>query len=905
LANYRAVWAVFPRVGKVFSVISHNDLQSLINDIDKILPRASSHFARSKVGDVEVHYQLFEKIRNYLVFLQEQPQESAANLAIVAERPETATTIASKVLDAIDLHLEKWLVPFHTELEQLRGQKESLQSEVRDLELKRGQIITDLVKVFVEQCSDRLHQEIANTWKNLEQEFFDADNLEISDESTIARHQKLVQLQAESDRLLMALDSSFRTVFAILERDLQGYHRSLSRGLEKIDRLGEQGEIKLTEKIQRLHQLVDNSFVDRPVKGENIRSASDTIDNLADDVANLPEDLLEEMTREHLPTNGKERDLSLKAFEPNISEASQFIPQEFEQAIDSLLKEIKTENSHLTNFPPPIIEEVNFRHLAIEAAEDVHTIIEIPETSTIGELSEVDTEPQTNKDSSLVESEPVQKIESLSDLIEGTGKIQQIAIEKVWYLGIDVGTIGLSGVLLSAKFKNGALDSIDEFPLYWSAVSRQKEFKSSFYLSPKAYEEATWKQEDVSGKSPTEFQEVDETNSQTAIVLDDLKSYLNLAIPEYYQSDRQEPTSLVENERQLPSLSWLQQAIESLFSTLTPSSAQTVSGLRIGAIALSQEALQQALSSLKGIIVSCPAFDGENYRLNISKAILETQIVPTPSQIFFVEDSIASLLAKLPIEQLIDREHGDRHWAVPNAFSFSAESPEKMSVLIINSGATKTELALVDLPKDFKNLNRHDFIIRSFAYGGNDLDRDIFYQSIYPQWLSQLNQSLPNLDLDLPKPGEPDLQKRAYANLRLQNYPLGRSFIEAAKLVKLILQQQDEFSSFLGNKQWFVKRHDLDLNVIRPFVEHINQEIDILLGDTGKLERSIARIVCSGGTTLAIWRILSNWLQRKFPNAQLIHDGDENSGNKVASGLVRLSLFDNLLEQSVYQKKSE
>lgn len=886
-------------------MISHNDLQSLINDIDKILPRASSHFARSKVGDVEVHYQLFEKIRNYLVFLQEQPQESAANLAIVAERPETATTIASKVLDAIDLHLEKWLVPFHTELEQLRGQKESLQSEVRDLELKRGQIITDLVKVFVEQCSDRLHQEIANTWKNLEQEFFDADNLEISDESTIARHQKLVQLQAESDRLLMALDSSFRTVFAILERDLQGYHRSLSRGLEKIDRLGEQGEIKLTEKIQRLHQLVDNSFVDRPVKGENIRSASDTIDNLADDVANLPEDLLEEMTREHLPTNGKERDLSLKAFEPNISEASQFIPQEFEQAIDSLLKEIKTENSHLTNFPPPIIEEVNFRHLAIEAAEDVHTIIEIPETSTIGELSEVDTEPQTNKDSSLVESEPVQKIESLSDLIEGTGKIQQIAIEKVWYLGIDVGTIGLSGVLLSAKFKNGALDSIDEFPLYWSAVSRQKEFKSSFYLSPKAYEEATWKQEDVSGKSPTEFQEVDETNSQTAIVLDDLKSYLNLAIPEYYQSDRQEPTSLVENERQLPSLSWLQQAIESLFSTLTPSSAQTVSGLRIGAIALSQEALQQALSSLKGIIVSCPAFDGENYRLNISKAILETQIVPTPSQIFFVEDSIASLLAKLPIEQLIDREHGDRHWAVPNAFSFSAESPEKMSVLIINSGATKTELALVDLPKDFKNLNRHDFIIRSFAYGGNDLDRDIFYQSIYPQWLSQLNQSLPNLDLDLPKPGEPDLQKRAYANLRLQNYPLGRSFIEAAKLVKLILQQQDEFSSFLGNKQWFVKRHDLDLNVIRPFVEHINQEIDILLGDTGKLERSIARIVCSGGTTLAIWRILSNWLQRKFPNAQLIHDGDENSGNKVASGLVRLSLFDNLLEQSVYQKKSE
>jgi hypothetical protein len=221
--------------------------------------------------------------------------------------------------------------------------------------------------------------------------------------------------------------------------------------------------------------------------------------------------------------------------------------------------------------------------------------------------------------------------------------------------------------------------------------------------------------------------------------------------------------------------------------------------------------------------------------------------------------------------------------------------------LAIHAGAIATELALIDIPRDYQDyqkLTHRDFQLQNVAYGGNAIDQDILVQLLYPQWLSQLNPSIPKLDEDSPDPGEPDLQKRENLKLRLQSHPIGRSFLEAAKLTQKILQQQEEFSAQLGNCAWGVKRQDFAQKVVLPYLGKLEEAIDSLLEATGKSPENIRQVICSGGTTLAVWEYLSPWLTEKLPDATLIGNADEeNTENQIAMGLACLPLFPLILKR--------
>jgi hypothetical protein len=69
------------------------------------------------------------------------------------------------------------------------------------------------------------------------------------------------------------------------------------------------------------------------------------------------------------------------------------------------------------------------------------------------------------------------------------------------------------------------------------------------------------------------------------------------------------------------------------------------------------------------------------------------------------------------------------------------------------------------------------------------------------------------------------------------------------------------------------------------------------LARTGKSKTAIAQVICSGGTTLAVWHSLTNWLTEKLPNATLIQSTDEDTGNQVATGLACLPIFPLIFEQ--------
>jgi hypothetical protein len=59
--------------------------------------------------------------------------------------------------------------------------------------------------------------------------------------------------------------------------------------------------------------------------------------------------------------------------------------------------------------------------------------------------------------------------------------------------------------------------------------------------------------------------------------------------------------------------------------------------------------------------------------------------------------------------------------------------------------------------------------------------------------------------------------------------PLKKSLLAAARLTKLILQEESEFTSSLAGHTWTVSRTDLNKKVIIPYLDNLRQKINDLL----------------------------------------------------------------------------
>ena len=462
----------------------------------------------------------------------------------------------------------------------------------------------------------------------------------------------------------------------------------------------------------------------------------------------------------------------------------------------------------------------------------------------------------------------------------------QINNNDTWYLGIDFGTISLAAVLLNSKLGR-------QYPIYWSFLNQQGSEESSFLLPTMAYCAPSGQLESnqeklftstttlplVIGTAASKL-----TKEKEGIFLEKFKPYLNIAIPYYSSKQHQWEPQLQSSGEQLISLYSIQQALQALFATLASIDSPVDSDLTIGATDLSEESLKVALANLQGVILNFPEGWSDAYQFNLREALLHSKLVEHPAQIFFIEEAIASLLGNLLINE-----------NQPKSLQSS------VTTLVINAGATTTELALVNLPNNPQKLTYTDFTLHSFAYGGDDLEEDILYQLIYPQWMSQFNLSLAGFEIDIPRPGEPDSDKRNRASLHLQSSNIGRSLLDTAKLVKLILQKRQEFTSQLGNQQWRVKRQDLEVKVIGPFLEHFNHQLNLLLSKTDISEQMIAQVVCSGEVMSTVGGMLFHWLRQKLPNATLIQQQEDEKTSRVAIGLASVPLFPSVLNQFRHQ----
>lgn len=473
---------------------------------------------------------------------------------------------------------------------------------------------------------------------------------------------------------------------------------------------------------------------------------------------------------------------------------------------------------------------------------------------------------------------------------------------KVWYLGIDVGTTGISAVLLNRV-------TCELFPIYWmeptepnhgldpartfrlpavvmlSADGASRETSTPQGLYPQLSLSATV------AIAPSMTTEAD-PDDDSAFLLHDFKPLLKTGIPHYSPETSCWEPVLQWSDQEEVALSAIYQALRSLLSTLNPN--VVAAGDRVphcGAVGLEEANVQHALQHLAGVVLGYPAHWPDTYSFNLREAVLGAKLVPSADYILLVDDAIATLLSGL-------RSADGRDLVLPTELT---HKPHLLNTglqgmtLVINSGAIATDLALVTLPDDLQTLTYPDFHVRHLSYGGNALDQDILCQLLYRTW----NESAPGSgqpspapgdrvadpwlalqfeSLLLPQTGDPDGECRARFHQRLMSSSVGQNLLEASRYLKLTLQQQDRCSLTIGDRALLITRLDLGSRVFLPFIQRLNRELNALLMEMGTTAAEVNQVICTGGT--ASLGAIARWLGQKLPNATIIQD--TYTGNRAA-----------------------
>ncbi|MBP0016673.1 MAG: hypothetical protein J7647_03850 [Cyanobacteria bacterium SBLK] len=246
-------------------MISYNDIQALIAEIDRVLPDRSERVETSPESPTEdngikenAQQAVLEKVRWYLLDLRNQIEIEPGEPSSVQGGQQTAIAIASAVMSQLNLHRQDWLQPLHGEIADLRRQRESLLAEIRALEGRHLQLMSDFLQILLGRCSKALQQELSLTLEKFETQLWQLQDARMEKIAStplqqLDRLQKLRSLQQQADLLVLNLDRTLRKVFESLEGDMQSYHQSLSRGIEEMHELGRQGKTILAAYFQRLN----------------------------------------------------------------------------------------------------------------------------------------------------------------------------------------------------------------------------------------------------------------------------------------------------------------------------------------------------------------------------------------------------------------------------------------------------------------------------------------------------------------------------------------------------------------------------------------------------------------------------------------------------------------------------
>lgn len=371
-------------------------------------------------------------------------------------------------------------------------------------------------------------------------------------------------------------------------------------------------------------------------------------------------------------------------------------------------------------------------------------------------------------------------------------------------------------------------------------------------------------------------------NASAPPLLRSFKPYINSGLPFQSTQTQQWEPHLRQSETQTIPLIDLQHLLTQLLTLITPSDRPW---LHCGAEGLTPDEVRDRLTNLEGVILNHPSGSSDTYRFTLRETVLAAGLVSQPDRIFFVDEVVAALIAGCVAPQL----------ATGAPLTTAAIAGP---CLVLSAGASTTEVLVISTAKPLAQLTPRELYIRRIAYAGNSLDQDIICHLLYP--IARGWESLDFASLNLPLPGEPDLEARYRLQQRLESVPLGQRLLNSVRKIKPILCQQDVSFGAEG-RQWTIRQEDLQNWIIAPYLQQLNREINGLLPQLGLKSEEIQQVICAGETTLI--PAIAVWLREKFPHARFVaQDGTANNfGPSVAAGLAVLPSFSALLDANRHQ----
>lgn len=282
---------------------NRDKIQALIAEIDGVMPKMTSRIAWWMSGDAR---RVLERVRTYLVSLQHEDRASSStsgaqtNSEVLSspkhpadapgELDRAKTAWREAIEQEISLLRAGLMQPLLSEIAALRQERETLAQEIRQLEINRHhqyslaqqqsaqqQLLADWLQGLMSRLQESLKEQVARSLMQLESNLLSYEGgspkqLTAPNQASALSREKvppesahplldpqtrlehLRMLQSESDGLLISLDATLRAVFESIERNLHAYEQSMSDSVEKMYRLGQQGEVIFARLIGQMSQ---------------------------------------------------------------------------------------------------------------------------------------------------------------------------------------------------------------------------------------------------------------------------------------------------------------------------------------------------------------------------------------------------------------------------------------------------------------------------------------------------------------------------------------------------------------------------------------------------------------------------------------------------------------------------
>lgn len=298
--------------------LHREQIHTLLAEIDGVLNKASPRLPWVMSSEVNQQRQTLENLRRYLVALDQNmgavsPEQSnssnpseaywgapaplthleisstvTAELIENATTPQMALNLSQQMIQQFAQDIgqlrSSLLHPLHTELGRLQQQRETLLQEIRQLERQRQQhslvqqrasqeqVMQDFLQGLMERLQERLSQQISqmvnssavsqgfsplslgDPGQNLAPLF--PQEVGLPPLPPAQRMEQAQMLQSRADQVMVTLDTTLRVFAEALQQNIQSYESSLSQGLEKMHRMGQQGEAIVSGLVQKLADQV-------------------------------------------------------------------------------------------------------------------------------------------------------------------------------------------------------------------------------------------------------------------------------------------------------------------------------------------------------------------------------------------------------------------------------------------------------------------------------------------------------------------------------------------------------------------------------------------------------------------------------------------------------------------------